>query len=88
MDSFVEKLLADSPEGMKGEAKTPAANFLSGVNPDAEKLDKECAQMFHTLTAKLLFLCKRRALLHRRWCPSSRLARHHKTSTTGRSYRA
>ena len=39
MESFVEKLLTDS-EGMKGEAKTPAANFLFSVNPDAENWRK------------------------------------------------
>ena len=43
MDSFVEKLLKDSPEGMKEEAKILAANFLSDINPDAEKIEEKRA---------------------------------------------
>ena len=52
-------MLTDSPEGMKGEAKTPVADFLFDVNPDAEKLEEDPAYTFLTLTTTLIYLCKR-----------------------------
>ena len=44
---------------MPGEAVTPAANHLFSVNEQCDKLSDEAAQRFHTLVAKLLFVCKR-----------------------------
>ena len=58
MDNFVEKIIEESTEGMKGEVMSPTANFLFDVNDDSKNLDDGCAQIFHTITAKLLFLCK------------------------------
>jgi hypothetical protein len=44
---------------MDGTAITPAGNNLFTVNPKAEPLDEEKSEIFHRLTAKLLYLCKR-----------------------------
>jgi hypothetical protein len=59
MLDYVEKMLADLPVKMDGEAPTPAANHLFTVDDDQTKVDKEKAQFFHTYVAKTLFLCKR-----------------------------
>jgi hypothetical protein len=59
MPYYVEKMLADLPAKMDGEALTPAANHLFSVDGDQTKVDKEKAQFFHTYVAKTLFLCKR-----------------------------
>jgi hypothetical protein len=40
-------------------ATTPAANHISNTNPNVTKLDKEKAEIFHHLVAKLLYLSKR-----------------------------
>jgi hypothetical protein len=59
MEDCVEETLADLPEGMEGTATTPAAGHLFTVNDEAECLDREQSEFFHSCTAKLLFLCKR-----------------------------
>jgi len=59
MDDYVDRLLAEVPEDMSGVAVTPAATHLFQVNPKSERLDDDTADIFHHLTAKLLYLCKR-----------------------------
>ena len=59
MTDYVEKMLADLPADMRGEAATPAADHLFTVNENPEKLLEEKAQFFHHYVAKGLFLCKR-----------------------------
>jgi hypothetical protein len=59
MMDYVEKMLADLPDEMSGEATTPAANHLFDVDEDSPKVDEKKAQFFHTYVAKTLFLCKR-----------------------------
>jgi len=59
MEPFIEAMLDDLPADMDGEASSPAANHLFEVNADAEQLDEATSQMFHTNTAKLLFLSRR-----------------------------
>jgi hypothetical protein len=44
---------------MSGTAATPAGEHLFDVSDDPACLDPETANLFHHLTAKLLFLCKR-----------------------------
>jgi hypothetical protein len=44
---------------MTGMAVTPAANHLFRVNPDAKLLSDDESELFHHMTAKLLYLCKR-----------------------------
>jgi hypothetical protein len=47
------------PKDMLGKANTPAADHLFTVNGDAPPLEESAAELFHSTTAKLLFLCKR-----------------------------
>ena len=58
MDDYVRAILDDAPRDMDGVVLTPAADHLFDVNPDAKSLDTAQAELFHHLTAKLLFLCK------------------------------
>ena len=46
-------------DDLEGNIKTPAAEHLFEVNEDAEKLDEERKQHFHTMVARNLFLSKR-----------------------------
>jgi hypothetical protein len=58
MDEYVAELLMGAPPEMEGVASTPAANYVYEVDPQVERLDATQADLFHTMTAKLLFLCK------------------------------
>jgi len=51
--------LEEVPYDMNRTAKTPAANHLFNVNDRAIKLQKDKADFFHYLVAKLLYLCRR-----------------------------
>jgi hypothetical protein len=59
MDDYVENMLEELPEDMSGVAVTPAAAHLFKVDDTEEDLNKEGSELFHSITAKLLFLCKR-----------------------------
>ena len=59
MQDYIENMLEDVPRDMDGSAVTPAGMHLFQVNDDAEHLDKVTADVFHSITAKILFLCKR-----------------------------
>jgi hypothetical protein len=59
MDDYVENVLNDAPSDMDGKAATPAAEHLFKIDANAKKLDSDDSDMFHSMTAKLLFLCKR-----------------------------
>jgi len=52
-------MLEEIPDDMGGEAVTPAGSHLFNVDEAAEPLDQLNADIFHSITAKLLFLCKR-----------------------------
>jgi hypothetical protein len=55
----VNELLDEMPADMRsGTSTTPAAAYLYDVNEEAERLTQEQIKMFHTITAKLLFLSK------------------------------
>ena len=58
MLEYTKEILADVPDDMNGTALTPAGDKLFDVE-ESEPLDKPTSEVFHTLTAKLLFLCKR-----------------------------
>ena len=58
MDDYVRAILDKAPPDMARVVLTPAADHLFDVNPDAKSLDTAQAELFHHLTAKLLFLCK------------------------------
>jgi hypothetical protein len=59
MEDYVDSMLEDVPDDMEGTATTPAGAHLFVVNEKAERLDKANAETFHSVTAKILFLCKR-----------------------------
>ena len=49
----------------KQRYETPAPENLFTVNEDCGKLPKEMAADFHTIVAKMLYVCPRRLLGHR-----------------------
>jgi hypothetical protein len=60
MQEYIQELLSKVPEDMGGVASSPGAGHLfliNGHNP--EFLDKETADLFHTIVAKLLFSVKK-----------------------------
>ena len=59
MTQYIQDMLDELPPSFDGTAATPAANHLFAVDQEAQPLSQEDADKFHTLTAKLLFLCKR-----------------------------
>jgi len=60
MEEYIQTILSDVPEDMSGTARTPASAFLFEINnKNPEYLTIHKANEFHTLVAKLLFLCKR-----------------------------
>lgn len=59
MFDFIDNFLNEVPSDMKGERATPAPNHLFDISPDLPRLDQTTADLFHTLVAKLLYLCKR-----------------------------
>ena len=58
MDAYVKGLLKEAPEDMLGMAAMPAAEHLFEVSNVPEYLENDTLQLYHQLTAKLLFLCK------------------------------
>ena len=59
MYDYIDKMLAELPTDMNGVSTTPAALHLFNLDDGAEKMDKERAQLFHHLVAKLLYLSRR-----------------------------
>ena len=59
MEDYIDNMLTDVPANMDGHAVTPAGAHLFKVNAGAERLDKDTSEVFHSVTAKILFLCKR-----------------------------
>jgi hypothetical protein len=59
MDDYVQDILSEAPDDMSGTSATPAGEHLFNVSNDPAHLNPETADLFHHLTAKLLFLCKR-----------------------------
>jgi len=60
MSRYIEDMLAELPDDMDGEVRTPASSHLFEVNSvDPAVLNEETATLFHHNVAKLLFLCKR-----------------------------
>jgi hypothetical protein len=59
MPDYIYGILDEFPGDMEGMAVTPAAANLFAVRDDVKRLDDKCAETYHHLTAKLLYLCKR-----------------------------
>ena len=48
-----------SGENVDSDTVTTGAHYLFKVDPDAEQLDQSISEIFHTVTAKLLYTMKR-----------------------------
>ena len=60
MKAFIDDLIAETPSKLlKGMAVSPGGQHLFTVNEDCPKLSEKQAELFHHLTAKLLYLSKR-----------------------------
>jgi hypothetical protein len=59
MPDYVNSILEESPMEMAGMDVTPACSNLFTVRKSTDKLDDERAMIYHHLTAKMLYLCKR-----------------------------
>jgi hypothetical protein len=59
MPDYVNGILKEPPMDMAGTDVTPASSNLFTVGKSTDKLDDERAMMYHHLTAKMLYLCKR-----------------------------
>ena len=62
MQDYIQEAIDDFGEDVSSGAKTPATNSLFEVNPDSEDLSKDKADTFHSIVAKLLFVCIRARL--------------------------
>ena len=59
MKAFIDDLIAETPpELLKGMAASPGGQHLFTVNENCPKLSEKQAELFHHLTAKLLYLTK------------------------------
>ena len=54
----MDEMLVGLPEDMKGVATTPAADHLFKVRDSAPKLNEERAELFHRVTAQMLFVAQ------------------------------
>jgi len=59
MYEYIDKMLIQLPSDMNGASKTPDATHIFSINDEADKLDKDKAQLFHHLVVKLLYLSHR-----------------------------
>ena len=57
MSKYIDYMLNEY--NIEGTAATPAANYLFDVMTESPELDNIKKEMFHTITAKLLYLAKR-----------------------------
>ena len=60
MEDYIQRIMDETPEFMlKGSCSTPAANHLFSVNEKLDPLPKDESDLYHHLTAKLLYVGKR-----------------------------
>ncbi len=59
MQGYVDQIISEAPSDMRGTAATPTANYLYDIDTTLQLLHKDQADMFHHITAQLLYLCKR-----------------------------
>ena len=59
---YIQEAIDDFGEDVSSGAKTPASNGLFEVDEDSEDLCTEKADRFHSIVAKLLFVCIRERL--------------------------
>ena len=58
-EEYIDEILIGLPEDTNGVAITPAVDHLFKTCSDAPKLNKERAELFHRVTAQILFLAQR-----------------------------
>ena len=58
MCDYVQGILDGAPIEMDGLAITPTASNLFTVRKEADKLDDACSEIYHHITAQLLYLCQ------------------------------
>jgi hypothetical protein len=54
--AYLDKALADCGVHITKHANTPGKNLLFDIDPTSSPLDKEQAERFHSITAKLLYV--------------------------------
>lgn len=59
MENYIDNVLQELPDDMAGVATTPAAEHLFRTRDNAPKLDDIKKELFHKVTAQLLYACKR-----------------------------
>ena len=59
MEEYLDEILSELPEDMNGVATTPAVDHLFKTRNSAPKLNKERAELFHRVTAQILFVAQR-----------------------------
>ena len=60
MEQYIDEVMKDLPKEFGGMAATPAAEHMFKTRSDAGYLDRKTAELFHHVTAQLLFLGQRR----------------------------
>lgn len=56
MRDYLEEAIAESGMNIRRSAATPARRDLFEIDPNAERLDKKSAEVFHSVSAKLLYV--------------------------------
>jgi hypothetical protein len=56
INKYIDRLITEAPEEWKGVIPLLATEHLNTVNDGAKKLEKTQKEVFHMMTAKLLFL--------------------------------
>jgi len=59
MKEYVKRAIEDVPEDIIKNASTPVNHFLFEVRDAVKKFDKARVEIFHSMVAKLLYICKR-----------------------------
>ena len=59
MEDYLDGMLEELPDDMGGSASTPVADHLFRTRENVPKLDEERAELFHQVTAQMLFVSQR-----------------------------
>ena len=59
MEDYLDEIITGLPDDMSGVATTPAADHLFKIRDNAPKLNDERAELFHRVTAQILFVAHR-----------------------------
>jgi hypothetical protein len=59
MSEYIQEAIDDFPGPLKLKASSPAKKDLFTVDRDSKPLDKERAEIFHSLTMKLMYVSQR-----------------------------